>query len=268
MSTDRDGEGVGEVVRVPFLNDSNTSGIVSRVVHPVGTRVRKDTPLFEIDLDKVCVEIVAPSDGVIASIAVQSSQEVAVDAPLCVLRNDDGSAVPLPTRPCPLVTTTRLRWDARNVRARGGETARLLVALVRALAAVPTLLDRPWPRHVVYCDYSDCQGRWIHGVLGPDLDVDAAQRLVRSGESTPREDWPAHVEVLRVQASAVGPMRTSPRARQLCVGVGPIRDEAVVDDGRIVVRPIAEIELALGTAVPADDLVVFAAAFAEQLAVV
>lgn len=48
----------------------------------------------------------------------------------------------------------------------------------------------------------------------------------------------------------------------------PVRDEAIVVDGKLVIRPLAEIELALGTGVPAADLVVFAAALVEPLAAV
>jgi pyruvate/2-oxoglutarate dehydrogenase complex dihydrolipoamide acyltransferase (E2) component len=264
MSGDREDE---VVVRMPQLGEGVTSGVIARMLRPVGSRVREGQPLFEVELDKVCVEVFAPADGVVAAVAVAEAETVEVDAPLCVLRTGDAD----PPRAGPLVVATRLRWDPSHVRARAGadgevgEAALLLVALVRALAAVPALLGRPWPLSFVYCDLARDRARWVHAALAPDLGPEAARALVRAGEPGPRGGWPAHVSVLRLHPPATGPARTTPSPRQLCVGVGPVRDEAVVRDARVVARPVAEVELTLGTPVPADVLVAFAAALAEQL---
>ena len=67
---------------VPALGESVTEATVSKWLKTVGEAVAADEALVELETDKVNIEVNAPSDGVIASIAAEEGTDVEVGAVL------------------------------------------------------------------------------------------------------------------------------------------------------------------------------------------
>jgi 2-oxoglutarate dehydrogenase E2 component (dihydrolipoamide succinyltransferase) len=67
-------------IKVPVMGESVTEATVARWFKKAGDSVSRDEPLVELETDKVTVEVPAPSDGVISSIAVEAGATVQVGA--------------------------------------------------------------------------------------------------------------------------------------------------------------------------------------------
>src|SRR5450432_1694780 len=65
-------------IRVPAMGESVTEATVARWFKKEGDAVARDEPLVELETDKVTVEVPAPADGAILSIAVQTGATVQV----------------------------------------------------------------------------------------------------------------------------------------------------------------------------------------------
>jgi 2-oxoglutarate dehydrogenase E2 component (dihydrolipoamide succinyltransferase) len=65
-------------IKVPAMGESVTEATVARWFKNQGDAVARDEPLVELETDKVTVEVPAPVDGVIASIAVKTGATVEV----------------------------------------------------------------------------------------------------------------------------------------------------------------------------------------------
>ena len=65
-------------IKVPAMGESVTEATVARWFRNEGDMVTRDEPLVELETDKVTVEVPAPADGVIASIAVQTGATVQI----------------------------------------------------------------------------------------------------------------------------------------------------------------------------------------------
>src|SRR5580700_10851657 len=65
-------------IKVPAMGESVTEATVGRWFKKVGDAVSRDEPLLELETDKVTVEVPAPADGAIESIAVQQGATVQV----------------------------------------------------------------------------------------------------------------------------------------------------------------------------------------------
>src|ERR1700685_161338 len=63
-------------IKVPAMGESVTEATVSRWFKQEGDSVSRDEPLLELETDKVTVEVPAPVDGAIESIAVQAGAKV------------------------------------------------------------------------------------------------------------------------------------------------------------------------------------------------
>ncbi len=69
---------MSEKITVPTLGESVTEATVSKWLKSQGDKVIADEPIVELETDKVNVEVPAPSNGVLGSIAVQEGQTVNV----------------------------------------------------------------------------------------------------------------------------------------------------------------------------------------------
>ena len=69
-------------IKVPAMGESVTEATVARWFKKEGDSVSRDEPLLELETDKVTVEVPAPADGAIESIAVPAGATVQVGAVL------------------------------------------------------------------------------------------------------------------------------------------------------------------------------------------
>jgi 2-oxoglutarate dehydrogenase E2 component (dihydrolipoamide succinyltransferase) len=67
------------------LEQEGSKSVVRAWLKKVGDAVRQDEPIVELETDKVAVEVPAPADGVLASIALNEGDEAAPGATLGVL---------------------------------------------------------------------------------------------------------------------------------------------------------------------------------------
>jgi 2-oxoglutarate dehydrogenase E2 component (dihydrolipoamide succinyltransferase) len=79
-------------IRVPTLGESVTEATVGQWFKKPGDTVKADEPLVELETDKVTVEVPAPAAGVLAEIAVDKGQTVAVGTILGALRSGGAAA--------------------------------------------------------------------------------------------------------------------------------------------------------------------------------
>jgi 2-oxoglutarate dehydrogenase E2 component (dihydrolipoamide succinyltransferase) len=78
-------------IKVPAMGESVTEATVARWFKKEGDAVARDEPLLELETDKVTVEVPAPAEGAIESIAVQAGATVQVGAILGTIA--EGAAV-------------------------------------------------------------------------------------------------------------------------------------------------------------------------------
>ncbi len=88
-------------IRVPTLGESVTEATIGKWFKKPGDAVAVDEPLVELETDKVTIEVPAPAAGVLAEIAVQDGETVAVGALLGQIKEGaaaaPGKATPAPT---------------------------------------------------------------------------------------------------------------------------------------------------------------------------
>jgi 2-oxoglutarate dehydrogenase E2 component (dihydrolipoamide succinyltransferase) len=68
------------------IEQEGTKSVVRAWLKQVGDAVKRDEPILELETDKVAVEVPAPADGVLVSIALSEGDEAAPGARLGVLR--------------------------------------------------------------------------------------------------------------------------------------------------------------------------------------
>ena len=78
---------MSEKITVPTLGESVTEATVSKWLKSQGDEVMADEPIVELETDKVNVEVPAPSNGILGSIAVKEGQTVNVGSLLGVINN-------------------------------------------------------------------------------------------------------------------------------------------------------------------------------------
>ncbi len=76
---------MSEKITVPTLGESVTEATVSKWLKSQGDKVSADEPIVELETDKVNVEVPAPSNGVLGSIAVQEGETVNVGSLLGII---------------------------------------------------------------------------------------------------------------------------------------------------------------------------------------
>ena len=79
---------MSEKITVPTLGESVTEATVSRWLKSQGDKVIADEPVVELETDKVNVEVPAPSNGVLGSIAVKEGETVNVGSLLGTISNN------------------------------------------------------------------------------------------------------------------------------------------------------------------------------------
>jgi len=87
-------------IMTPALGESVTEATVARWTKKAGEAVKKDELLVELETDKVSLEVVAPSDGVLASIAAEEGATVVPGTVLGVV-TEGGAATAAPAAPAP-----------------------------------------------------------------------------------------------------------------------------------------------------------------------
>jgi len=83
-------------IRVPTLGESVTEATVGKWFKQPGDAVAVDEPLVELETDKVTLEVPAPAAGVLAEIAVNNGETVAVGALLGQISDGAGAAAAKP----------------------------------------------------------------------------------------------------------------------------------------------------------------------------
>ncbi|HEY3779137.1 MAG TPA: 2-oxoglutarate dehydrogenase complex dihydrolipoyllysine-residue succinyltransferase [Rhizomicrobium sp.] len=86
-------------IKVPAMGESVTEATVARWFKKEGEAVARDEPLLELETDKVTVEVPAPADGAIESIAAQAGATVQVGALLGAIA--EGAAPKKAVAPAP-----------------------------------------------------------------------------------------------------------------------------------------------------------------------
>ncbi len=81
-------------IKVPAMGESVTEATVARWFKKEGDQVARDEPILELETDKVTVEVPAPADGAIESIAVKAGDTVQVGAVLGAIAEGKAGAKP------------------------------------------------------------------------------------------------------------------------------------------------------------------------------
>ena len=80
---------MSEKITVPTLGESVTEATVSKWLKSQGDKVVADEPIVELETDKVNVEVPAPSNGILESIAVKEGQTVNVGSLLGTISSNN-----------------------------------------------------------------------------------------------------------------------------------------------------------------------------------
>jgi 2-oxoglutarate dehydrogenase E2 component (dihydrolipoamide succinyltransferase) len=124
----------GEIL-VPSVGESITEVIVSKWLVPVGTWVAADTPVVALDTDKASVEVPAPIDGILKSVAKDVDEEAGIGDVLGLIEaaerpadaGDDAEAAPAAaataSAPRSGAATDVVMPAAQRVLAQGGVSA-------------------------------------------------------------------------------------------------------------------------------------------------
>jgi 2-oxoglutarate dehydrogenase E2 component (dihydrolipoamide succinyltransferase) len=89
-------------IKVPAMGESVTEATVARWFKKEGDAVKRDEPLLELETDKVTVEVPAPADGALQSIAVLAGSTVQVGAILGAIAEGKTGTVSAPAAAKPL----------------------------------------------------------------------------------------------------------------------------------------------------------------------
>lgn len=79
-------------LKLPQLGENVDSGVLARLLVEVGTQVKKDQPVIELETDKATVEVPSFSDGVVKEILVKEGERVKVGQTILTLEATDGAA--------------------------------------------------------------------------------------------------------------------------------------------------------------------------------
>ena len=87
---------MSEKIKVPTLGESVTEATVSKWLKSQGDKVIADEPIVELETDKVNVEVPAPSNGVLGSIAVKVGETVNVGSLLGIINDNSAQTGSIP----------------------------------------------------------------------------------------------------------------------------------------------------------------------------
>ena len=87
---------MSEKITVPTLGESVTEATVSKWLKSQGDKVVADEPIVELETDKVNVEVPAPSNGILGSIAVKEGETVNVGSLLGTISDKSSKETNIP----------------------------------------------------------------------------------------------------------------------------------------------------------------------------
>ena len=87
---------MSEKITVPTLGESVTEATVSKWLKSQGDKVVADEPIVELETDKVNVEVPAPSNGILGSIAVKEGETVNVGSLLGTINDKSSQEANIP----------------------------------------------------------------------------------------------------------------------------------------------------------------------------
>ena len=87
---------MSEKITVPTLGESVTEATVSKWLKSQGDKVVADEPIVELETDKVNVEVPAPSNGILGSIAVKEGETVNVGSLLGTINDKSNQEINIP----------------------------------------------------------------------------------------------------------------------------------------------------------------------------
>ena len=87
---------MSEKITVPTLGESVTEATVSKWLKSQGDKVVADEPIVELETDKVNVEVPAPSNGILGSIAVKEGETVNVGSLLGTINDKPSKEANIP----------------------------------------------------------------------------------------------------------------------------------------------------------------------------
>ncbi|HJQ24406.1 MAG TPA: 2-oxo acid dehydrogenase subunit E2 [Blastocatellia bacterium] len=89
-------------LKLPQLGENVDSGVLARLLVEVGSKVKKDQPVLELETDKATVEVPAFSDGVVKEILVKEGERVKVGQTILTLEAAEGNgAAAAPAKAAP-----------------------------------------------------------------------------------------------------------------------------------------------------------------------
>jgi pyruvate dehydrogenase E2 component (dihydrolipoamide acetyltransferase) len=80
---------MAEIVNMPKLGLTMTSGKITRWVKKLGDRVAAGESIVEIETDKISSEVEAPIDGYLLQILAEEGDEINITAPICIVGEKD-----------------------------------------------------------------------------------------------------------------------------------------------------------------------------------
>ncbi|QGZ93848.1 dihydrolipoamide acetyltransferase family protein [Terricaulis silvestris] len=117
------------------LEQEGSKSVVRVWLKRVGDAVKRDEPIVELETDKVAVEVPAPADGVLASIALNEGEEAAPGATLGVLTLRVAAADRrLPAGTPANTQSVEAKWPAGSRPSEGEREARLSPLVKRLLS--------------------------------------------------------------------------------------------------------------------------------------
>ena len=85
-------------IKVPALGESVSEASIAKIYKKIGEAVKADELIFELETDKVTLEVNAPSNGTISQLKVNEGDSVKVGDILAIM-SQGGSAVVEQTKP-------------------------------------------------------------------------------------------------------------------------------------------------------------------------
>src|SRR5438309_1094075 len=129
-------------VLMPQLGETVAEGKITKWFKVAGEAVKRGDNLFEIETDKVSMEVPATTAGVLAEIRVEAGEVAPVGAIVAVIRHAAGSAAAVPTATAapPTAATASPPAGSPAATATTASVAAGALAVLRAEAA-PVKLD-------------------------------------------------------------------------------------------------------------------------------
>jgi len=120
---------MSHIVAVPQMGESITEGIISRFLVAEGSQVTEDTPLFELETDKISTDVPAGAAGVVTFTA-KEGETLAVGAPVATIAV--GAVAGATARAAPKAESkteqkTEQKTEAKAATAQSGPAARKLL---------------------------------------------------------------------------------------------------------------------------------------------